>query len=143
MDWCRKENDRRRFYNSVLRKRKSSCQWCCPLLSAEGRKNPLWNGWLYITNRIIRARFHSKYCKLTILQCYAPTNETWDEVKDNWYEQLQYEVSMAVNSNKQCRKVYDVNLLKSQNVRRSFSIELKIRFAALAELEDETDPDPV
>ena len=29
----------------------------------------------------------------TVLQCYAPTNEAEDEVKDDWYEQLQYEVS--------------------------------------------------
>ena len=46
-----------------------------------------------VSDRVIRARFHSKYCKLTILQCYAPTNEAEDEVKDDWYEQLQYEVS--------------------------------------------------
>lgn len=49
--------------------------------------------WEPVSDRIIRARFHSKYCKLTILQCYAPTNEAEDEVKDDWYEQLQYEVS--------------------------------------------------
>ena len=45
--------------------------------------------WEPVSDRIIRARFHSKYCKLSILQCYVPTNE----VKDDWYEQLQYEVS--------------------------------------------------
>ena len=49
--------------------------------------------WEPVSDRIIRARFHSKYCKLTILQCYAPTKEAEDEVKDDWYEQLQYEVS--------------------------------------------------
>lgn len=206
---------------------------------------------------------YSKYCKVTILQCYAPTNEAEDDVKDDWYEQLQYEVSrvpqhdlllimgdindkvgldnskceapmgkrgcgsindngerlvdfclnnnciiggtifphktihkltwrstdgrtidqidhviinkkwrrslldvkvyqgadvssdhcmlfakiklnlLAVDSNKQRRRVYDINRLKSQKVRRNFSIELKNRFAALAALEDETDQDPV
>ena len=50
---------------------------------------------------------------------------------------------MAVDSNKQRRRVYDINRLKSQEVRRNFSIELKNRFAALAALEDETDQDPV
>ena len=50
---------------------------------------------------------------------------------------------MAVDSNKQRRRVYDINRLKSQEVRRNFSIELKNRFATLAALEDETDQDPV
>ena len=49
--------------------------------------------WEPVSDRIIRARFHSKYCKLAILQCYAPTKEAEDEIKDDWYEQLQYEVS--------------------------------------------------
>jgi len=51
--------------------------------------------WEPVSDRIIRARFHSKYSKLTILRCYAPTNEAEDEVKDDWYEQLQYEVSIV------------------------------------------------
>ena len=46
---------------------------------------------------------------------------------------------MAVDSNKQRRRVYDIDQLKSQEVRRNFSIELKNRFAALAALEDEID----
>jgi len=50
---------------------------------------------------------------------------------------------MAVDSNKQHRGVYDINRLKSQEVRRNFSNELKNRFAALATLEVETDQDPV
>ncbi len=31
--------------------------------------------------------------RLTILQCYAPTNEAEEEVKEDWYEQLQMAVS--------------------------------------------------
>ena len=46
---------------------------------------------------------------------------------------------MAVKYNKQCRIVYDINRLKLQEVRRSFSIELKNRFAVFADLEDKTD----
>lgn len=41
----------------------------------------------------MRARFPSKYCKLSIIQCYAPTNDAEAEVKDAWYEQLQLAVS--------------------------------------------------
>ena len=46
---------------------------------------------------------------------------------------------MAANSNKQCRKVFDINRLKLHDIRRNYSLELKNRFAALATLEDETD----
>ena len=50
---------------------------------------------------------------------------------------------LGVNKNKRCRKVYDINRLKSHEVRKSFSIELKNRFAALADIEYETDHDLV
>lgn len=49
--------------------------------------------WEPINERFIRARFDSKYCKLTIIQCYAPTNEADTELKEDWYEQLQVLVS--------------------------------------------------
>ena len=39
--------------------------------------------------REIKARFNSKYNKLTIIQCYAPTNDSEVEVKEAWYKQLQ------------------------------------------------------
>lgn len=49
--------------------------------------------WELISDRLLRARFDSQYCKMTILQCYAPTNEAEDETKDDWYEKLQGAVS--------------------------------------------------
>ena len=45
--------------------------------------------WEPISDRLIRARFSSNYCNLTILQCYAPTSEAEEDVKDDFYEQLQ------------------------------------------------------
>nr|KAG5711950.1 hypothetical protein BaRGS_026391 [Batillaria attramentaria] len=39
--------------------------------------------------RILSARFNSKGRKVTILQCYAPTNMADEEEKENFYEQLQ------------------------------------------------------
>ena len=49
--------------------------------------------WEPINERLIKARFNSKYCKLTIIQCYAPTYDSEDEMKENWYEQLKAEVA--------------------------------------------------
>ncbi|PVD27885.1 hypothetical protein C0Q70_10460 [Pomacea canaliculata] len=38
---------------------------------------------------LLRARFHSKYTKLTVLACYAPTNDSEAEDKDAFYDQFQ------------------------------------------------------
>lgn len=51
--------------------------------------------WEPVSERLIRVRLNSKFCKLTILQCYAPTNEVEEEVKEDWYEQLQMAVSQV------------------------------------------------
>ena len=34
----------------------------------------------------MKLRFNPKYCKL--IQCYAPTNNSEDEVTEDWYERL-------------------------------------------------------
>ena len=45
--------------------------------------------WEPFSDRIMKARFNTKHCKLTIILCYAPTNESDKEDKEDWYEQLQ------------------------------------------------------
>ena len=44
--------------------------------------------WETINESLIKERFNSKYCKLTIKQCYAPTYESEDGAKEDWYDQL-------------------------------------------------------
>ena len=46
-----------------------------------------------ISERIITARFDSKYVKISMVQTYAPTEDSSDEDKDAFYEMLQTVVS--------------------------------------------------
>ena len=46
-------------------------------------------GWIPISKRIVKAHFHSRHKKLTVIQIYAPTNDAIDEEKDDFYHQLQ------------------------------------------------------
>ena len=43
--------------------------------------------WEPINERLIKARFNSKYCNFTIIQYYAPTNDSEDDMKEEWYDQ--------------------------------------------------------
>ena len=46
-------------------------------------------GWNPVNDRIITARFQSKHTKITLIQVYAPTENSDEEEKDNFYAQLQ------------------------------------------------------
>ncbi|KAL9969739.1 hypothetical protein ACROYT_G021994 [Oculina patagonica] len=48
--------------------------------------------WKPINERLIRARFFGKQVKMTVIQCYAPTNDADPEQKDIFYETHQAEV---------------------------------------------------
>ena len=45
--------------------------------------------WTPVNDRIVTARFWSKYIKTTVIQVYSPTNEADEEDKDTFFEQLQ------------------------------------------------------
>uniref|UniRef100_W6NF69 Endonuclease exonuclease phosphatase domain containing protein n=1 Tax=Haemonchus contortus TaxID=6289 RepID=W6NF69_HAECO len=46
-------------------------------------------GWRPVSERIITARFVTRHTRITVVQVYAPTEDTSEELKDSFYEQLQ------------------------------------------------------
>ena len=44
--------------------------------------------WEPISEKLITARFQTRFVKVTIIKCYAPTNDHNDEDKDKLYNQL-------------------------------------------------------
>ena len=44
--------------------------------------------WKPIDSRLIKARLKGKQNNLTLIQCYAPTNDSEDDLKDNFYLRL-------------------------------------------------------
>ena len=60
------------------------------VLNRTGRSSLLkWNP---VSDRIISARFFSRFVKLTVIQIYSPTNDADETEKDTFYEQLQKEI---------------------------------------------------
>ena len=48
--------------------------------------------WKPINDRLLKARFNSKFAKLTVIACYAPTEDAEEEIKDEFYDQLKEEI---------------------------------------------------
>ena len=45
--------------------------------------------WSPINERMIKARFYSKFVKLTMIHAYAPTNDADEVTKEDFYGKLQ------------------------------------------------------
>ena len=48
--------------------------------------------WKLINDRLLKASFNSKLAKLTVIACYAPTEDAEKEIKDEFYVQLEEEI---------------------------------------------------
>ena len=51
--------------------------------------------WKPINSRLVKARLKGKQNNLTLIQCYAPTNNSEDDMKDNFYLRLQAEIEQV------------------------------------------------
>jgi len=58
------------------------------IIMKKGLDNTLLE-WKPVGERLMKVRFNSKYTELTIVACYAPTEQADDEEKDIFYDQLQ------------------------------------------------------
>ncbi|XP_068246788.1 craniofacial development protein 2-like [Palaemon carinicauda] len=45
--------------------------------------------WRDVNTRLLLTKFKSKQCTMSIIVCYAPTNDSPEERKDEYFEQLQ------------------------------------------------------
>ncbi|XP_068241177.1 craniofacial development protein 2-like [Palaemon carinicauda] len=45
--------------------------------------------WRVVNSRLLLAKFKSKQCNMSIIICYAPTNDSLEERKDEHYEEMQ------------------------------------------------------
>ena len=86
------KNDKGESYTIIHSGQKATHHRSVALIMNRESANTLME-WEPINERLIKAGFNSKYCKLTIIQCYAPTNDSEDETKEEWYDQLQAAMS--------------------------------------------------
>ena len=68
--------------------------------------------WMPVSDRIMTARFTSRFIKTTVVQVYAPTNEADEETKDSFYDLLQ-RVTDEIPRHDMIMMMGDWNMLRS------------------------------
>ena len=64
--------------------------------------------WTSISERVIQARFYSRYIELTIIHIYAPTEDTEEQIKEELYGKLQDVLDSVIeHENVNCNKGYE------------------------------------
>ena len=53
--------------------------------------------WKPINSRLMKIRMKGKHINITIIQCYAPTNNSEKESKDAFYDQLQAKLESTLH----------------------------------------------
>ena len=64
--------------------------------------------WQQVNERIITARFYSKHIKMTVVQCYAPTNDASDVYNVRFYEVV-HDIAIAVPKHDMLAVLGDIN----------------------------------
>ena len=66
-------------------------------ITLSGHAKKCWMEWEPIDDRIVTARINAKIHKITIIQCYAPTNNAKPDEKEECYSKLQAVFDKAPN----------------------------------------------
>ena len=67
------------------------------IILSRGANNSLME-WEPVSARFITARFSSKWRNVSVIQCYAPTNSSEEEIKEEFYEELQAVMDKVSNT---------------------------------------------
>ena len=89
MDGTRKSQDEHRIEHNFFAGREDNIHRHGVAIMMTKKAEQALMEWKPISDRIIYARFFSRYVKLSIIQVYASMDEANVEDKENFYEQLQ------------------------------------------------------
>ena len=77
----------RNGYTMIYAGDESEHQRVAIMMSQDTQKSLI--AWTAVSSRTITARFYSRFKNATVIQVYAPTNESTDDEKDYFYDHLQ------------------------------------------------------